>query len=164
MTLRDAPHSSSRAYAEAAPAPPAAAAAEATYADLVAGLLDAREDLATARFDVALTAAVTAGEVSAETARMLRFWQRSAVREVVAHAQTVLAPTLAALDRSRLEAADRLARDEDVFATAEPGDPGTLGEASTTVSEQPAGQDDSRRQVIVAALTRSTLLDLRAHH
>ena len=165
MTVREPDGSSpTTAYAEATPAPSAPAAAEATYGDLVAGLLDAREDLATARFDVALTAAVTAGEVSAETARMLRFWQRCAVREVVTHAQSVLPPALAALDRSRVEAAERLATDEQLFCSADSGGTGTLGEAPTTVGEQSSTLDDRRRQVIVAAVTRSTLLDLRAHH
>jgi len=163
MTLRDAPHTSSRAYAEATPAPPAAAAAEAAYDDLVTGLLDAREDLATARFDVALTAAVTAGEVSAEAARTLRFWQRSAVREVVAHAGAVLPPALAAIDRSRVEAAGRLAADEELFSSADPSGTGTLGEPTTTVGEQQSPLD-ARRQVLVAALTRTTMLDLRSHH
>jgi hypothetical protein len=165
MTVRD-PHGTppTRTYAEATSAPSRLAAAEATYTDLVAGLLDAREDLATARFDVALTAAVTAGEVSADSARTLRFWQRSAVRELLAHAQDVLPPALAALDRSRVVAAERLARDDAMFCSAESGDAGTLGEVPTTVGERSSTLDDERRQVIVAAVTRSTLLDLRAHH
>ena len=64
------------------------------YADLVGGLLDAREDPAAVRFDAELAAAVTRGEVSPETAKRLRAWQRASVRGVADHVRAVL-PTVA---------------------------------------------------------------------
>ena len=165
MTLRDTPHAGGPAgtYVDATAAPSAPAAAAAAYGDLVSGLLDGREDLATARFDLALAEAVASGEVSAETARVLRFWQRAAVREVVVHAESVLPPALAGLDQSRVDAAGRLAADEELLAAALRGNVSTEGTSATTLRERTSGAQD-RRQEIVAALTRSTLLDLRAHH
>jgi hypothetical protein len=103
------------------------------YADLVAGLLDAHDDLATARFDAELAAAVAAGDVSAETARVLRFWQRAAQRALLDHARTALPAALRGLDAARAEtrqgvaAAERswheagAARDQN--PRAEPGAP-----------------------------------------
>ncbi len=136
---------------------------EAAYADLVAGLLDARDDLAGTRFDVALQDAVASGEVSADTARALRFWQRAALRELADHVATVLPATLAALDRARAEAAARLAADETLITGGSAPISDTEREAANTLSERSPIVDD-RRRLIVAALTRSTLLDLRAHH
>lgn len=74
------------------------------YADLVSGLLDARSDPATARFDDELNAAVEAGAVTAETARRLRFWQRASLRLLADHTRAVLPAALGALDASREEA------------------------------------------------------------
>ena len=59
------------------------------WADLIGGLIDARADPATARFDVELADALTAGALSEETATRLRFWQRASVRAVADHARTV---------------------------------------------------------------------------
>jgi hypothetical protein len=74
------------------------------WTDLVGGLIDARADPATARFDAELADAVTAGALSEETASRLRFWQRAAVRAVADHARTVLPVALGALDAARREA------------------------------------------------------------
>lgn len=74
------------------------------YADLVSGLLDARIDPATGRFDDELDAAVSAGEMSAEVARRLKFWQRASLRALTAHTRTVLPTALDALDTSRRDA------------------------------------------------------------
>jgi hypothetical protein len=73
------------------------------YADLVAGLLDARDDPATDRFDEELAAAVERGDLSADLARRLRFWQRAAVRSLTDHSRTVLPAALGALAAARQE-------------------------------------------------------------
>ena len=77
------------------------------YADLVDGLVDARDDPASARFDAELDAAVADGEISAATARRLRFWQRASVRALADHTRAVLPTCLSALEASRREAAER---------------------------------------------------------
>jgi hypothetical protein len=103
------------------------------YADLVAGLLDAHDDLATARFDAELAAAVAAGAVTAETARVLRFWQRAALRALVDHARTALPAALGGIDAARAETQQGIAAAErswheagatrDESPRAEPGAP-----------------------------------------
>lgn len=100
------------------------------WTDLVGGLIDARADPATARFDAELADAVTAGALSEETATRLKFWQRASIRAVADHARTVLPVALGALDAARREA------EEDVEVAA-----GTL-EAATAVragAAEPAG-------------------------
>lgn len=83
------------------------------FADLVGGLVDAREDPAVVRFDAELAAAVTRGEVTPETAKRLRAWQRASVRGVADHVRTVLPAVLAALESAR---ADALAQVVDLAA------------------------------------------------
>jgi hypothetical protein len=73
---------------------------EAALADLVAGLLDVRLDPATDRFDAELAAAEEAGRIDAQTAKVLRWWQREAQRALVEHARIVLPPTLLALEQA----------------------------------------------------------------
>lgn len=102
-------------------------ARESAYAELVAGLIDVREDVATARFDAELAHAEADGRIDAATARALRWWQRAAVRAVVDHARTALPPVLAALDRAHDVAAEELAEAEraldDAMALALPTGP-----------------------------------------
>ena len=108
-------------------------ARQVAYADLVGGLLDARLDPATERFDAELTAAIAAGTVTAEAARTLRFWQRAGIRGLVEHARTVLPPALAALEAAREESSETVAAEQRSWAeaTAEPGErPGTPGDAT----------------------------------
>jgi len=76
------------------------------YSDLVAGLVDARHDEATGRFDAEVASAVEAGTITAETANRLRFWQRASVRSLADHAKTVIPTALAALEASRREAVE----------------------------------------------------------
>jgi hypothetical protein len=73
---------------------------EAALSDLVAGLLDARLDPATDRFDAELAAAEEDGRIDTQTAKVLRWWQREAQRAVVEHARIVLPPTLLALEQA----------------------------------------------------------------
>ena len=57
-----------------------AGARQRRYADLVGGLLDARIDPATARFDAELATALAAGTLSRGGRDRLRFWQRASSR------------------------------------------------------------------------------------
>ena len=93
------------------------------YADLVGGLLDAREDPAVVRFDSELAAAVTRGEVSPETAKRLRAWHRASVRGVADHVRAVLPTVLAALESAQADARAQVADLADALADA-----GTTGD------------------------------------
>ena len=73
---------------------------ESAYADLVAGLLDVRTDPATDRFDAELAAAEEDGRVDPQTAKVLRWWQREALRALVDHARTVVPPTMLAIEQA----------------------------------------------------------------
>ncbi|MFZ0322899.1 MAG: hypothetical protein WAN48_02080 [Actinomycetes bacterium] len=75
----------------------------AAYGDLVAGLLDARDDRATRRFDAELSDAVEDGLVDPDVARRLRWLQRESVHAVVEHARTTVPAALLGLDRARVE-------------------------------------------------------------
>ncbi len=68
------------------------------YGDLIAGLLDVRHDPATERFDAELAAAEADGRLDPQTAKVLRWWQREALRSLVEHARVVVPPTLMALE------------------------------------------------------------------
>jgi hypothetical protein len=83
------------------------------WSDLVSGLLDARDDPATARFDEELAAAVEAGEVTPHAAHRLRYWQRASLRALSDHVLTVVPASLGALAEAREDAsryADQAAR------------------------------------------------------
>ncbi|MFI5100237.1 MAG: hypothetical protein ACHQE5_06945, partial [Actinomycetes bacterium] len=98
---------------------------EAALSDLVAGLLDARVDPATERFDAELAAAEEDGRLDPQTAKVLRWWQREALRALVEHARVVLPPTLLALEQAAA-GADREAEASAASwarAVAEEGDP-----------------------------------------
>lgn len=138
-------------------------ARESAYAELVAGLLDVRDDVATARFDAELAAAEAEGRIDTATARTLRWWQRAAVRGVVDHARTALPPVLAALDRAHDLAVDEEADAgralDDAFA-ATPPEPAAGHGPVTEVrvpAEAPAAVDlaapESARRLLVAGLT-----------
>ena len=73
---------------------------EAAFSDLVGGLLDARTDPATDRFDAELSAAEDEGRIDPQTAKVLRWWQRESQRALVEHAQAVLPATLLALEQA----------------------------------------------------------------
>ncbi len=99
---------------------------EAALSDLVAGLLDARLDPATERFDAELAAAEEDGRIDPQTAKVLRWWQREALRALVEHARVVLPPTLLALEQAAA-GADREAEASAASwarAVAEESDPG----------------------------------------
>lgn len=76
----------------------------AAYAELVTGLLEARHDAASARFDTEIAAAEADGRIDERTARVLRWWQRESVRAVVDHARAVIPPALGAIDAADQDA------------------------------------------------------------
>ena len=92
---------------------------ERVYADLVSGLLGVRVDPATTRFDAELDTAVEAGQVSAEVAQELRFWQRASLHALSDHIRTVVPVALGALEASRREAEAYLDELLDRVASAE---------------------------------------------
>jgi hypothetical protein len=128
---------------------------ETAYGDLVAGLLDVRRDPATQRFDAELAAAEDDGRIDAQTARVLRWWQRESLRSVVEHARLVVPPTLLALEQAAEgagadveTAAASLAR---VAGDEAPGAAGTAGRPGAAV---PTDLEERRRRMLVAGLTR----------
>lgn len=122
------------------------------YADLVGGLLDARDDPATARFDHELALAVEAGQVTAAAARRLRFWQRASLRLLADHTRSVLPTALGALEASRREAADYVAQlivvVHEEAADVASGEAERAGAQRTTV--------ESRADVTAATAPRDT--------
>ncbi|MFN8168538.1 MAG: hypothetical protein U0S36_07115 [Candidatus Nanopelagicales bacterium] len=113
----------------------------AAYADLLAALLDARSDPATARFDEEVAAAEAAGTLDGATARNLRWWQRESVRGLADHLGEVLPALLVALvdadQRAAQSVADSAASWAAATAGARRGDDGP-GEGA---GDGPAGGD-----------------------
>jgi len=144
---------------------------ERVYADLVSGLLGARTDEATARFDSELDAAVERGEVGAELARRLRFWQRASLRALTDHTRTVLPPALGALEASRREAEayvgellgalrDAARTDEDLAAAVRAAaTPGTPGPAPTVTLPGAFSLEPPRPRLLLASLVSTTARD-----
>ena len=140
------------------------------WTDLVGGLIDARADPATARFDAELADAVTSGALSEETASRLRFWQRASVRAVADHARTVLPVALGALDAARREAEEdvevaaatleaatavRAAAAEpaeDTVVPVRPEEVDLLRRASTREHVRPSTLEEDRPRQLVAGL------------
>lgn len=117
------------------------------YADLVTGVLEARTDLATQRFDAEVAAAEAEGRIDARTARALRWWQREGLRALTEHARTALPPALAALDQAHSDAARGAVDAAEAWdrAVGDSGDP-----------EPPAALTDlreRRRRLLVAGLS-----------
>lgn len=134
------------------------------YADLVAGLLDARDDPATERFDAELEAALGHGTITPETAHRLRFWQRASVRTLADHTRTALPTALGALEASRREARhaveemattlgpDPQTHDARTEAGPETASGDTPGAASSTPDDRPSSLEQRRNRLIVADL------------
>lgn len=137
---------------------------EREYADLVSGLLGARSDAATGRFDTELDEAVAHGEVSAATARRLRFWQRASLRALADHTRHVLPTALAALEDSRRDAEARVSellgalREQQDLETAveAAANPDTPGPASTVTLPRPISLEQPRSRLLVAGLVTTT--------
>ena len=143
------------------------------YADLVGGLLDARVDPATEHFDAELSAAITAGTVTAEAARTLRYWQRASVRGLVEHARNVLPPALSALEAAREESKETVEAEQRSWSAAgggtardladltNPTDPTDAGDATmpavTPLAERSITITDHRRSRLIVAGLMSSL-------
>jgi hypothetical protein len=125
------------------------------YADLVGGLLDARVDPATQRFDAQLAEALEAGTVTGEVARALRFWQRAAVRGVVDHARRVLPPALEALDAAREESHDDAAADQRSWAAVPPAAAASSPFLPNMPPTPPEGPPQQEHQAEIIDLTVS---------
>jgi hypothetical protein len=108
------------------------------YGDLVAGLLDARDAPAADRFDEELAHAVASGELTAEAARRLKFWQSATVDELAEHVRLVVPATLSALSAARTQAAQR-AQQAAPGDTPEPAS-GTLPPPETSLESRPVRQ------------------------
>lgn len=145
------------------------AARRAALADLVAGLLEARQDSAGARFDGELEALERAGEVSPTAARLLRYWQRASVRALVDHARLVLPPTLAALDEADDDARRAVDDDSETWSRAlanaaetGPGEQAAEGWAPRPdrgSDRTPTSLEEHRRRLLIAGLTRDASVE-----
>ncbi len=121
----------------------------AAYGDLVAGLLDVRDDVATQRFDEEVAAAVASGHLDPDTARRLRWLQRESVRGLVEHARTAVPAAMLGLEQARAEA-----RDEDILdqePTEDVLDEGPSYDEGDAGDEAP--YDPTPRRLLVAGLT-----------
>lgn len=131
----------------------ASATRRTALADLVAGLLEARRDIAGDRFDAELAALERAGDVSPEAARLLRYWQRASVRAVVDHARLVLPPALTALDEADQEAS-RAVEDDAASWQRAAAEASASSSRTSLPTGQPTSLEDHRRRLLVAGLTR----------
>jgi hypothetical protein len=116
---------------------------ERALGDVVAGLLDARLDPATDRFDAELAAAEADGRIDAQTARLLRWWQRESLRGLVEHARRTIPTTVVALDEAN--SAARTGNEESAAAWARAEQP----DRSRTIDL------DERRQAFVSGLSEA---------
>lgn len=127
------------------------------HAELVAGLVDARDDPATARFDAELDSALARGTITADTAHRLRFWQRASVRLLADHARSVLPAALSALDSSQRDTRQAV---DDMAGTlgpqaepAEPADVDADAGPEDNSDDGEAGQDPERDTPGLASTT-----------
>lgn len=121
----------------------------AAYADLLAALLAARSDPATARFDEEVAAAEAAGELDGTTARNLRWWQRESMRGLADHLEAVLPALLVGLVDADQRAAQSVADSAASWAAATAGagrrdgdDDGTSGGPADGPDGGGGGSDD----------------------
>ncbi len=142
---------------------------EAAYADLVAGLLDLRSDPATERFDAELAAAEDEGRIDPQTAKVLRWWQREALRTMVEHASTVVPPTMLAIEKAAAGSEREVEVSAQSWARAGGSTGDSTGDSAGETSAADLGPADAdtspavppptdlsehRRRLLVAGLTR----------
>lgn len=106
------------------------------YSDLLTGLIDLGPTTASDRFDDLLTQARAAGQISDDTARVLRWWQREALRAQADHVLTTAPTLLAALDQASGEALESAHRAERSWEQATGGS-GPVSEAADHVTTSP---------------------------
>jgi hypothetical protein len=131
---------------------------EKAHADVVGGLLDARNDLATERFDAELAAAEAGGRVDPQTARVLKWWQRESMRALVEHARTVVPPALTALEDAASEAERGVQTAARSWGRASGDLDGELDARPAQVAADgtfvpPADLSAHRRRLLIAGLT-----------
>ncbi len=114
---------------------------------MVGGLIDARTDPATARFDAELATAEASGAVSPEAAHRLRFWQRASVRALADHARTVLPIALGALDAARRDAEEHADQGDAALARGPTG----AGRAGAAARRCRGRQDERGRERLLRA-------------
>lgn len=127
---------------------------EAALAELIGGLLDARRDPATERFDAEIAAAEADGRIDPRTARALRWWQREAQRALVEHAKATLPAALLAMERSAAASArdaDEAARSWD-RAEQPPAPPEGAAPSLTVPPSPPYSGPTTPRRLLVAGL------------
>jgi hypothetical protein len=88
------------------------------YADLLASLLAARTDPATARFDAEIAAAEARGSIDGPTARTLRWWQRESLRGIADYLGEVLPELLTHLAAAQSSAAEAVADSAESWSQA----------------------------------------------
>lgn len=110
--------------------------------DLIGGLLDARDDPATARFDAELAAGLADGTLTPDAAHRLRFWQRASVRSLADHARTVVPVALGALAAARHEAERYAEEAAAVLSEAGPARSEPAADQSLDQPEPSAGPPD----------------------
>lgn len=128
------------------------------YADLVAGVLDARSDAATQAFDAEIAVAESEGRIDARTARALRWWQRESLRSLVEHGRTALPPALAALGQAQADAARGASDAAESWARAV-GDPAL---PPPTRAAPPRPSPDLRRPAAPAPGAAATAAEARS--
>ena len=126
------------------------------YAELVSGLLEARHDAASGRFDAEVAAAEADGRIDERTARVLRWWQRESVRAVVEHARSVIPPALGALDEADEEASRQNDDAAQAWERATARPLPQLGLQVLTLPEEPP-VDDEPASAEPARITELTL-------
>lgn len=137
---------------------------EQAYGDLIAGLLDVRVDPASERFDAEIAAAEQEGRIDPQTAKVLRWWQREAIRGLVEHARTVVPATLVALEQSATGAGSETEASARSWARAVGDDEGSHSLPSAPTEDslvdltaqipKPADLAQHRQRLLVAGLTR----------
>jgi hypothetical protein len=128
---------------------------EAAYADVVAGLMDARTDPATDRFDAELTAAEQDGRIDPQTAKVLRWWQRESLRALVEHTRVVLPATLLALEQAKAGADREAAASARSWARASGGQQPSSGWPAGEADDQEQDQDGPPEQVRLQGVAAS---------
>lgn len=123
------------------------------------GVLDARTEEATRRFEAELATAVAEGQVTESAAQKLRAWQRASTRELAEHVRTVLPAALRAVDVAREEAvanAEEIARH-----LVGPTPESTTTAASDAIVNATKRAPEARRQPTTRAVPPQAPGDLR---
>jgi hypothetical protein len=130
-------------------------------AALVAALLGVRTDHASARFDAAVDAALTANRVDVQTARALRFWQRASVQAVEDYIGAALPGALTARDEAQRQGSIEAAEAATAWERAQAAQPTQLTRRliSLRVGETSHRSAKETEQAVRAALQFEAVQD-----